>query len=557
MARESRSYDQESLQHVSMLSSSVVTTKERLQLCCKPTYKPRKVKSKGAILVLLWNFLIINVINDPLAHYDITGCVCLVAISLTLPVAGWLADTRIGRYKVIRCSIWIMWIATVLATVSSVVAQLIAGYSSVNSKVQLLLYAFMAIGFGGYEANITQFGMDQLHDASTIEITSFIIWYVWTVLGGGIALDVILTCLSMKYNAIRPLLLCANLTLALSSLVCYNHWLIKEPVKYNSFKMIYKVIKYVIRNNYARQRSAFTYCEDEPPSRIDFGKSKYGGPFTTEQVEDVKTFLRVLPVTIVGGALFGVSLSSNYLQNKLNNVFARFGAPETHVDNMEKCYSEITFTHTINHNIISILLIVLHEIIIYPVFHRCFPHIISLQKVLIGMLLQLSRVFILMAFEIVSRHKYHQMNSNSTIPCIFRASQGTLSNIFDHRWMAIPDFIASLSSMMCLIGAVEYFSAQVPYFMKGLAVGVTYSSLLLSGAILFVSSIPLSNQRLSNTWGASCGFWYALMLIVVEIGMCAILMVLMRWYKKRRRQDILPNEHIFAERYYSTILSDQ
>ena len=33
--------------------------------------------------------------------------------------------------------------------------------------------------------------------------------------------------------------------------------------------------------------------------------SKYGGPFTTEQVEDVKTFLRVLPLATVGGALIG------------------------------------------------------------------------------------------------------------------------------------------------------------------------------------------------------------------------------------------------------------
>ena len=351
--------------------------------------------------------------------------------------------------------------------------------------------------------------------------------------------------------------MCTSITVALSSFHFLGDLLVKEPVTQNPFSQIYKVINYAIKNKHPQCRSAFTYCEDDLPSRIDFGKSKYGGPFTTEQVEDVKTFLRVLPVTIVGGALFGVILSSNYLWSKLNNVFARFGASETHVDNMEKCYSEITFTRAINHNIISMLLIVLHEVIIYPVFHRCFPHLISLQKALIGMLLQLSRVFILMAFEIVSRHKYYQMNSNSTIPCLFRASQGTLSNTFDHRWMAIPDFIASLSSMMCLIGAVEYFSAQVPYFMKGLAVGVTFSSLLLSGAILFASSIPLSNQRLSNIWGASCGFWYALLLIVVEIGMCAILMVLMRWYKKRRRQDILPNEHIFAERYYSTILSDQ
>ena len=55
-----------------------------------------------------------------------------------------------------------------------------------------------------------------------------------------------------------------------------------------------------------RQRSAFTYCEDTIPSRIDFGKSKYGGPFTTEQVEDVKTLLRstifILLISALGPA---------------------------------------------------------------------------------------------------------------------------------------------------------------------------------------------------------------------------------------------------------------
>ena len=293
MARELSicSYDQESLQHASLFSSNTITAKERLQLCCRPTYKPRKVKNKGAILVLIWSFLIMSVIDGRLTHYDISGGVNLVAFSLTLPVAGWLADARIGRYKVIRCSIWIMWIGTVLATVSSVIAQVIQGHSKVISKIQLLLHAFLAVGFGGYGANIIQFGMDQLHDASTTEITSFIVWYVWTILSSGVLLDVISACLSVQYMAIRPLLLCANLTLALTLSLCYSDQLIKEPVKHNSFKLIYKIIKYAVRNKYPKQRSAFTYCEDELPCRIDFGKSKYGGPFTTEQVEDVKTFL--------------------------------------------------------------------------------------------------------------------------------------------------------------------------------------------------------------------------------------------------------------------------
>ena len=42
-----------------------------------------------------------------------------------------------------------------------------------------------------------------------------------------------------------------------------------------------------------------------------------------------------------------------------------------------------------------------------------------------------------------------------------------LSNMFDYHWMVVPDFIESTLIMVYLIGALEYFSAQVPYFMMG------------------------------------------------------------------------------------------
>jgi hypothetical protein len=58
--------------------------------------------------------------------------------------------------------------------------------------------------------------------------------------------------------------------------------------------MVHKIIAYALKNKRPRQRSAFSYWEDKIPSRIDLGKMKYGGPFTTEQVEDVKTLFRVL-----------------------------------------------------------------------------------------------------------------------------------------------------------------------------------------------------------------------------------------------------------------------
>ena len=37
---------------------------------------------------------------------------------------------------------------------------------------------------------------------------------------------------------------------------------------------MYSIAKYTIKHKQPECRSAFTYCEDEPPSRIVFGKSK-------------------------------------------------------------------------------------------------------------------------------------------------------------------------------------------------------------------------------------------------------------------------------------------
>ena len=559
MAREMGQY--ESIHQ----SNSTLTAQENLQqCCCKVTYKPRHLKNKGAILVLIWNYLIMNLLTLYTDRGNETGTVVyyMLSISLTLPVAGWLADARIGRYRVIRCSIWIMWIATVLATVSSVISQLVDGYSIINTKVLVVLFVLMATGLGGYQANIIQFGLDQLYDASTTEIKSFIVWHAWTLLSASFVTDFIFACLSEKYKAVLFLFTCFNATLALVLMITQHNWLIKEePVKQNAIiKQVYAVIEYAIKTKRPK-RSAFTYCEDELPSRIDFGKSKYGGPFTIEQVEDVKTCLRLIPFAIVGGALAGSLLISGYLRNKVTNTLTVLD--ETHLDAefsgsktmLTKCYYEASFTHTTYYA--AVVLIILHEYFLYPLFHRvlCYPRILSLYKGLIGMLLQIIRVFVLLVYEAVSRHNYIQNNGHNatvTIDCLFYITHGSLSKSFDFRWMAIPDILQSISLTMIYLGTFEFLSAQVPYFMKGVMVGVTLCFMFLSGAVWFVLSIPF-NRKLS-IWGTgtiSCGFWYTLLLAILQICGCVILIILIKWYKKRKQQDVLPNEHIFAERYYS------
>ena len=102
---------------------------------------------------------------------------------------------------------------------------------------------------------------------------------------------------------------CTNLIMAILLLFCCNQWLIKEPTTQNPFKLVNRVVKYAIKNKHPRCKSAFTYCEDDLPSRIDFSKSKNGGPFTTEQVEDVKTF----KTSTFSGVLAGVIITTYIL----------------------------------------------------------------------------------------------------------------------------------------------------------------------------------------------------------------------------------------------------
>ena len=66
----------------------------------------------------------------------------------------------------------------------------------------------------------------------------------------------------------------------------------------NPIKLIIQVLNYTRKHSYPERRSVFTYIDEEQPTRMDFGKEKFGGPFTEEEVEDVKTFLRLIPLLI-------------------------------------------------------------------------------------------------------------------------------------------------------------------------------------------------------------------------------------------------------------------
>ena len=144
-----------------------------------------------------------------------------------------------------------------------------------------------------------QLGLDQMSDASSTSISSFIAWFV-CIMYVSTWIPMLLTCINSVFisknawliqlcSLVSPICLAVVLVL---DFVSAEKWLLIEPKSPQSFKTMYQVLKFAWKYKSPLNRSALTYWEEDIPSRMDLGKSRFGGP--TEQVEDVKTILRLI-----------------------------------------------------------------------------------------------------------------------------------------------------------------------------------------------------------------------------------------------------------------------
>lgn len=299
------------------------------------SYRLRRVKTKGAILVLVLNALVdvsyygaltrvfqlffIQLETHPAGLVIFLEQVLSNSLPFILlyPIAGWLADTRFGRFKVIRASLWMLWSGFLCLFVAFLLSQLInnAKFNEFTLYgIFPVLFILINVGLAGFQANIVPFGLDQMPTGSAEEMSAFIHWYYFTRnIGVGIVLTVLL-CTSITklivivQSAVEAIFLSSSLLI----IYCLNKWFVMEPQsRENPFEMVYNVIKFAWKHKSPVNRSSLTYWEDKLPSRIDLGKTKYGGPFSTETVEAVKAFLQISGLLVsLGGFIIAFSVVS-------------------------------------------------------------------------------------------------------------------------------------------------------------------------------------------------------------------------------------------------------
>ena len=222
------------------------------------------------------------------------------------PFIGLLADVYIGRYRAIL-------IGVILSFVSWIIIGLAFILHSYHGFLRTLWivpgFILHFIGFISFTANIIQYNIDQLIGASAKELSTMIYLNI-----AAIPLACFLTVwLSLLDDAVAELVIFITSGVTLS-LILVSHSLFKHKLENislikNPIKLIVRVLCYARKHKYPENRSALTYWEEEAPSRLDLGKRKYGGPFTEEEVEDVKTVFQILPLFIAVTGLGSITSS--------------------------------------------------------------------------------------------------------------------------------------------------------------------------------------------------------------------------------------------------------
>ena len=319
-------------------------------------------------------------------------------------------------------------------------------------------------------------------------------------------------------------------------------------------KLIYQVLKYAWKHKVPEHRSAFTYWEEDIPPRIDLGKNKYGGPFTTEEVEDTKTFLRIVVLLL---SLFGYHLSGHgysLLDQLISN----------------QCPSNwvlLLVGEQLHIKALTVIIGVPVYRILVSACHKYLPNM--LKRIGLGLLCCLIKTVaeIIIHAMLIGESQCIQVDNIHIDSCYFLRSEflsinGTCSNIsqltshkfFCHETsntlvlLLIPNILQGFSVLLIFMTTLEFICAQAPLRLKGLLIGLWYASLAGGHVLQLVESAPVFTSK-KVTWEVLHEVKAFLIFLSLMLFLCVS-----KWYRYRLRDEVV-NEQFLVEEIFERELA--
>ena len=491
---------------------------------------------------------------------------------LLYPLVGHLTDVYLTRYRSLKLSFGILIFTGCAAVVysgidlaASIIWKIGIFHHWKTVIVWIIMFLVYSVGLGLFQANAIQFGLDQLLEAPTPKLIAFIHWYYWAQNVGSLAffyitesgliiskeIDLMTNATisqalykQLSSSVVIPLLI--GLTIILTGVlikICTTkkHFYVQKT-GLNPFKNIYKVLKYSWKHKVPEHRSAFTYWEEDIPRRIDLGKNKYGGPFTNEEVEDTKTFLRILPLLL---CLFGYHLAGD-----------GYSAPEQL--QRTSCPSlPVLLLIVINplhmSTLVAVVGIPLYRLVIMKVFPGL-KDVRMLTKMWMGLYLSLLQV-VLYIIVVVNHDTTYWQQHHTVISyqnkfthtrecCIIRTGCNFISKpeIWNcqqyndpvdntYLWFIILQLLNGLSSLLVSMTVFEFICAQAPRTTQGLLIGLWYATFSIRYLAVGILDNLITERRSWLIYEGMKGF---LILVSLVLFWCVF-----RRYRYRQRDEIV------------------
>ena len=538
--------------------------------------------NKVILLILVWQFstgLTYNLFLQPPAYLQlldiqtsaILACIIALLFLVLSPLAGFLADMKFGRFKVLMCSSYFMVVSTSLA----LLAGGLIGFTVHKINYYFyILYALFIFSMVPYIcgrvfllANVLQFGTDQLCDAPTHYSVLFLIAYYWcdnlssvltlsiNIPGHEIIINHNLNVI--KINKLKVILYAAMLiastlvsTIILLILYKKKHWFMTGNIRDNPYRLVYNVVKFALQHKKPIRRSAFTYCENERPSRLDFAKQRYGGPFTTEQVEDVKVLFNILNVLLSLSPVFFLDLSAS--STVIHHISHSLANNNT---------SSLLITFFLKNGVLSPLLAVfcipLYLLTVKPLLSKHLPNMFRRMGLSIAIFEVLFICYFIWdifgnggvenifgvestaySYFVCTENSSHFLLPRSVVPLHYTT------------WFTLGNILSSLAHAILYIAVWEFICCQSPQYMKGLLFGLFYA--MKAFCQFLAATVKVVFWLTWKLQFTDCQSGYHLLNLIIGLITFVIFTSVAYRYKYRKRDDIC-NVYKYAEDYYSNI----